>query len=303
MRTICIALLLAGLAAAQDSRSNTYVYDVNGNRVLFLERAAGDNSSSEKVQSVNGRSVPLEKVEEKVLEKDSTRMVLERTIKRYDPNGNPLPPERIRVETTMRSDGGAETRTSIYRGDLNGNLKLSERSVSDTSSAGGVTENQVRVERPTVNGSFEVVEKKVGQSRDSGDKREQDVTVYQRDDNGRFIPVSRQITKSTKDGPTVVDEYQSAATGEMQLSREVVTKVVKGATGDKQEVSIYGLEAPGRPAGGSLKLREQHLIETRPTPEGAVQTFSVRRPSLSSDKELGQYQRVSETVCKGKCNP
>lgn len=294
--------MMAGLAAAQDSRSSTYVYDVNGNRVLFLERAAGDRSSAEKVQSVNGRRVPVEKVEEQVLEKDSTRMVVERVVRRYDPNGNPLPPEKVRTETTMRPDGGSETRTSVYRGDLNGNLKLSERAVTETRTAGAVTESESRVERPTLNGSFEVVEKKVAQARETGDKSEQDVMVYQKDVDGRFKATSRQITRKAKDGPTVVEEYQTATTGDMQLSGQVVTTIVKGPAGDKQEISIYGLEAPGRTAGSSLKLREQQLIETRPTADGAVQTFSVRRPSLSSDKELGKYQRVSETVCQGKCS-
>jgi hypothetical protein len=34
-----------------------------------------------------------------------------------------------------------------------------------------------------------------------------------------------------------------------------------------------------------------------------VETVSVRRPSVSDPNRLGDLQKVSETLCQGKCQP
>ena len=34
-----------------------------------------------------------------------------------------------------------------------------------------------------------------------------------------------------------------------------------------------------------------------------VETLSVRRPTVSDPNRLGALQQISETVCKGKCQP
>ena len=49
-------------------------------------------------QSINGRTVPMEQVEERVLRNDASGKVTERIIRRYDPQGNALPPARETIE-------------------------------------------------------------------------------------------------------------------------------------------------------------------------------------------------------------
>jgi len=288
-------------AQAQDSRSTVYNYDINGRRVPVADLVKGDTSSSERIESVDGRRIPTEKVEERVLEKDGSRAVIERVIRRYDQNGHPLPAEKIRLETVTRSDGSSETTTTVYRGDLNGNLAVTERSVSESREAGGVQQTETRIERPTLNGSFEMVERQVGEARKSASTTEQDVTTYRRDANGRLVETARKVTHEVENGPATTEEYETATTGRLQLSRQTVARTVKSGDTERKEVYIYGPAAPGRPVEGPLQLREEQVIEVRKTAQGAVESFSVRRPSLNSTKELGPLEKISETVCTGKC--
>ncbi len=51
------------------------------------------------------------------------------------------------------------------------------------------------------------------------------------------------------------------------------------------------------------QMKEQQLIERTKRPDGSVvETLSVRRPSISDPNRLGNLQKLSETVCKGKCD-
>ena len=55
---------------------------------------------------------------------------------------------------------------------------------------------------------------------------------------------------------------------------------------------------------GAMRVKEQELVQRRTNPDGSVvETFSVRRPSVSDPNRLGDLQKLSETVCKGKCQP
>ena len=299
--TILVSLIIACAAMAQDSRSTVYNYDLNGRRVPVAELSKGDTATTERVAAVNGRRVPTERTEEQVLEKDSTHSIIERTVRRFDQNGNPLPPEKVRLETTTRPDGSSETKTTVFRGDVNGNLALAERSVSETREAGGVQQTQTRVERPTVNGGLEMVERQVGEARKSGTTSENDLTTFRRDANGRFVETNRKVVRAVENGPTTTDEYESATTGHLQLSRQTVARTVKSDDTERQEVFVYGPAAPGRAIEGSLKLREEQVIEVKKTNQGTVESFSIRRPSLNSSKELGPLEKISETVCTGKC--
>ena len=72
--------------------------DVNGNRVsngpqVISTKTATGSEITEMRQSVNGRMVPLERVEEKVLRDDASGRLVERIIHRYDAQGNPTAPE------------------------------------------------------------------------------------------------------------------------------------------------------------------------------------------------------------------
>ncbi len=57
-------------------------------------KSANGSQTTVTTQSINGRTVPMEQVEEQVLRNDSSGKVTERIVRRYDPQGNPLPPVR-----------------------------------------------------------------------------------------------------------------------------------------------------------------------------------------------------------------
>ena len=77
--------------------------DVNGNVIadgptISQTKTANSSETLVTTQSINGRTVPMEQVEERVLRNDASGKVTERIIRRYDPQGNPLPPARETIE-------------------------------------------------------------------------------------------------------------------------------------------------------------------------------------------------------------
>src|SRR6202012_1980634 len=81
--------------AQQSNVSPTTTVDVNGNVVgdcptISRSKSANGSQTMVTTQSINGRTVPLEEVEELILRNDSSGKVTERLIRRYDPQGNPL---------------------------------------------------------------------------------------------------------------------------------------------------------------------------------------------------------------------
>jgi len=81
------------------------------------------------------------------------------------------------------------------------------------------------------------------------------------------------------------------------------------AVADGKEViqtNTYSHTVVGRlqESNAAMRIKEQEIVERRANPDGSVvETLSVRRPSMSDPNRLGDLQRISETVCKGKCQP
>ncbi|WP_321470366.1 hypothetical protein [uncultured Paludibaculum sp.] len=308
MRTIAFLLALPAALFAQQSQSSTTVYDINGHRVDWSQSQTGDGRTAQTQRNLNGRTVPMEKVEEKVVKNEGGVRVVERTVRRYDNSGNPLPPEKVVTETETRADGTAVEKSTVYRGDFNGNLQPSERTVSETRKSGDTAVTETQVERNTLNGGFERVERRVAQEKSDKTSSERDETVYTKDTNGRFSEAGRKVVHSkAENGVTQeqVDEYESSTTGRLKLARQSVTRVSKAADGtERREVDVFGPAAPGRPIpdGEAMQLREKQIFTSQQSGDGSVvQVFAVQRPSVNSTKELGPVQKVSETVCKGKC--
>lgn len=305
-----LLLLLPALATAWQERStSTYVYDSEGRRVLWSSSASSDSRHIQTTTTINGRKVPQEQVDEKVLKDAGGVKVVERTTRRFDSNGQALPPEKTVIEETALPGGGSTTSTTTYRADLNGRFAASERTVSKTSKSGDTTCSEVIVQRPTLNGSFEPVEKRVSQTSGTAQASETQETVYRVDANRAFQEAARTVvTQKTVNGTSLEEtaEYESASTGSLQLSRQTVSMLVKSPDGSEtRQVDVYGVAAPGRPAtGGQLQLRERQMIERQTLPGGGtVETLSVARPSLTSSNELGPLKKISETVCQGACVP
>jgi hypothetical protein len=251
----------------------------------------------------------MEQVEEHILRNDSSGKVTERIVRRYDPQGNPLPPVRQTIEEQKRPDGSSTVQSTTYSTDINGNAQITEKSVTDTQkNASGATSETV-VQRPTVNG-LETVEKQSQVVSNQANGYQAESTVYRRDGNGGFYPAVRQTTEHTVQGAEVSEnsaEYERGANGELQLHGQTVTKTVTRPDGSKDSVvDIYSANVPGTVSGteSGLKLQEQQTIESTPGPGNSmVETVSVRRPTISDPGTLGPERQLSQTVCKGDCKP
>lgn len=304
-------LLLAAVAVlmAQTNSSVQMTRDVNGNAVTGLQiteaKTKTASETTEKLQSINGRLVPLERVEERVLKSDPAGKVIERIVKRYDQTGNPGPPEKTLIEE-QTTPSGSTTRSTTYRGDLNGNMRVAERSVTETRLSSGGKSVETIVERPTLNGSLETVEKTSVQQTGSPDRYTQDVVTYRQGQNG-FYPATRVVTEHTQQGAASSESaarYEVGSSGSLELHEQTVSRTVKRPDGSEvSQVDHFGKSVAGTvsESGSPLKMTERDIIERRPGSGGTVETLSVQRPSISDPNTLGSSRVVSETVCRGKC--
>lgn len=297
---------------AQDSsvRTTTSV-DINGNRVPDgpqLDQTKSKNSveTTERMQSINGRLVPMERVEERVLRDDASGRVMERLIHRFDATGNPTTPVKETVEEQKRPDGSSTIQTTRYQGDVNGDMQLVQKTITETHKSGSTETSSTVLQRP-LNGSIETVEKKETVRVNDGKNYREEDTTYRRDGNGGFGVAVRQTKEHSEQGAQATDntaEYEIGPEGQLQLHGQTVAKTVTEPDGSKESVvNLYGLNAPGTiDPDGKLKLFEQQIIDQTPRPGNKlVETLSVRRPTVSDPNSLGPTQQISETVCKGKC--
>ena len=197
--------LLAAAVWAQQKESRTYVFDPNGRRVEWSASTQGAGFSSETIRDVNGRAVPVESVEERVLRKEQGLQVTERVIRRYTPDGRPLPPEKVLVETVTRPDGTITETSTVYRGDLNGNLRPAERTHSETRKSGEQAVTETRVERASLSGGFTLVEKRAATEvvREADRSSQREETVYVPDTNGRLVAAQRRVVHTRERDGTV----------------------------------------------------------------------------------------------------
>ena len=306
MRDFVYFLLLAAPAFGQAvSQTETYTFDASGRRVLDSRQVSRNGTTEQSVANLNGRSAPIEKVEERVVRQDSTGRVVERIIRPFDANGNPLPPQKIRITEKKGADGSKATDTEVFQGNLNGGYSLAERRQALERTAGDRTTVETQIARPTINGSLDTVEKKSATIVKTGEKTQEDVLTYRRDTSGGFYAAAREVKESGKKEGRVVETSATYISGErrqLELAGQTVAETVKQADGSEtKQVSIYGMSAPGRPAEGRAVLREQQIIEKNKTANGLVERLSIRRPAVDNPKALGPVQRISEKVCTGPC--
>jgi hypothetical protein len=307
--TFAILLFLAVATASAQQSKATYTYDVNGNRVEGVRLQSGKSERKVLVKSPNGGTVPEVTSEEKVISDSGGRRVVERLVRRYDPDGKPIAPEKILIEEQKNPDGSSNVLTTIQRGDVNGRYEFVERSRSESRKSGDTTTTSTAVERPTLNGSFDVIEKRDETRRETkaGDVT-QNSTVYRPDTNGRFQEAERQsFEKKVTGGQSLENDasYLVQNNGRLELVRQKVTRSMKAADGSEhKEVDVFEPAFAGRVTSETdtqPKLREQQVIERRPSASGSVESLSVRRPLPSDPSKLGNLQKVGETICTGEC--
>lgn len=289
--------------------------DVNGNQVAdgpttSQTRSANGTVVTETHQSINGRSVPLERVEERVVRKDASGSVVERVIHRFDPQGNPMPTVKETVEEQKHSDGSVTTESTTARGNINGGMDVIEKTNTEVHPSGSGETSQTVIQRPTADG-LRPVEKREEVRLKQGTGYQSEATTYRQDGNGGFYTALRQTTVHTEQGGQASDstaEYEGGpTTGQLQLQSQTVTQTVTHADGSKDAVvDIYSRNVPGTVSGNEsgLKLKERQVIETAPGPNNTVvQTLSVQRPTISDPGTLGPPRELSKTVCQGDCKP
>jgi YD repeat-containing protein len=315
MRYFVLGLAAASLVAQDASRSfTTYTYDGNGRRVPAATAGAITSASGsarvETTTTVNGRSVPLESAEEKVISQGPEGRVVERTVRRYDQSGRPASSEKVRIEERSDAAGNSIVSTAIYDSDLNGRFALRERTTAKSTKVGDAVQTDTNVDRPNLNGALDTVERRQTVQTVHDKKQTADVTVYRRDTNGLFSQAERQTVQTVVSGDsttTTTVNYNVNSTGQMTLAGQRVSRAQRNPDGSEVEViDVYGTNVPGRASSSSNatpRLREQQVIERRPGPgQSLVESFSVRRAELDSDR-LGVMTKISETVCTGKCVP
>jgi hypothetical protein len=312
MKLALFALSAASLMLAQETSLYTRsTRDLNGNRLegpaVVQVTSPTLSERTERLQSINGRLAPRERIEERVLRDDASGRVVERVVRRFDPNGNPGPPEKTLLEEQKRA-GGSTVRTTTYRGDISGNMQLSERSVTEIQKQGDHQTANTVIERPTINGSVEAVEKKISEKTGTSAGYQETATTYRKGENG-FTEAVRLVTSHAENNGQATDnaaEYEVGSSGRLELHGQTLTHTSRQADGSQvSEVDLFGASVPGTAASSSqtgLRLKEREIVERKPASGGTVlETTSVRRPSVSDPGVLGPARVISETVCRGKC--
>jgi len=314
MRLMCVSLMCVAVLGAQDTRTySTSTVDVNGNRVpQGSERTTtsyqNGSDSTELMRSINGRLVPVERTDERVVRDDASGKVVERIVHRYDANGNPIGTEKVVVEERKSGGGNSSVITTKYGTDINGSSQITERTTTQIQASGSSQTAETVVERPVGSGSLQTVEKQTVVTSKQGDNYEESATTYRRNVEGSFYEAVREVKQHNVTGGESKDnvaEYEVGPNGQMELHGQTVTTAVKRSDGSQDlQVDIYGKNVPGVfNDGHSLRLTEHQIVERKQGPgNSVVETLSVQRPTVSDPNRLGPPRELSQTVCRGKCD-
>ncbi len=298
------------MAAAQSSTTSS-TRDINGYRVdLQSFDSAAKGESTERSQSINGRQVPLEQVVDRVVREDAGGKVTERILRKFDRDGKLASTERVMIEETKLSGGGSSVRETTYRSDVNGGLREAERKTTETRVSGSTTTSNTVIDRPSLNGSFETVEKRSAVTDGPAENQRTTESVYRKSISGGFQEALRYVKTSAKENDTTrqtTADYEPGLNGQLQLAAQSESTSVKQPDGTEViQTNLFAQTVAGnvQDSSGRMRVKEQQIVERRTNSDGSVvETLSVRRPSVSDPNRLGGLQKLSETVCKGKCQP
>lgn len=277
-----ISSLIPVLALAQ-----TYFYDADGRRVTLPNFQ--------------------EQRQTQVLSDGPDGKVIEETITRKDTLGNPMPPQKIRTITRTGPSGEKIEERLSYEADFNGRMALQEKTTVVATEAAGRTNTNTTVEKADVNGGLQAFEKVAAEKYTENGKELTNRAIYRLGVNGQFAENSRErIEKVTENGlpKETVSTFESVSTGKLIMSRQQTTVAIKNPDGSTTDmITIYGVDAPGRTAGGPLKVREQQILTKRPGDNNTiVESLAIRRPNLN-DGKLGEEIKVGERITKAPPPP
>jgi hypothetical protein len=304
----CLLFVAAGVLSAQ-STSVTYNPDINGNAVPGGAVTSANGVTTDLRQSINGREVPLEQVQEKVLSQSGNTTVTERIVRHFGTNGQVVQTDRIVTEITKTGEGESVIHATTYRSDISGNMNEAERKTVDTHKNGATTVTDTAIEKKDLSGSFSVAEKRTATVQPTTDGKNESEDVYLRDANGNLHEAQRSSTIETKSGNQTVSNtavYEPTVdNGSLALTRQQVKKTISNPDGSsKQEVEIFGRASDGRAreAGSAPALTEKRTIERQKGPgDAVVETQTVQLPDVNNPGRLDPARKVSETICRGEC--
>lgn len=306
MKYYLCSLLCAGLACGQ-SATTEFTIDLNGRRVESAKYLSSNGDSALLTQSINGRNVPLERSEARVLTEQPDRRVTETIVRRYDATGQLISTQRT-VSDEQKSAGRSTIQATVYRSDTNGRLLESERRTIESQTQGGTTTAEVTIARTGMSGSWETAEKRKVVTVTEGDKTRETETIT-RPAPGKlaFIEVARDVKESAKSGATTTANtvhYELDYVGKMSLIRQETATTTKQSDGSEitelnlYAPSIYGVAREGQ---AGPKLREQQTVVRKESAGVVNETTTVRRPTLADPNRLGDPSVISNLVCTGKC--
>ena len=315
---VSLCLLLSPVTSLAQEHSTSVqdldIHDVNGGpmpgvRSVYVHQE-GSTKVTETRQSLNGSTVPAERVEERLVSDSGGVKVVERSVQRYDPNGNPLPRERQVITTTTRPDGSVSEQAALYRSDINGSMALAQRTNTDTHTSGNTVTSDVSIERPSLNASMDVVEKRdIVRTETTPGNFSQNETVYRNGQSGFYEAVRRVTEHRQQTGSTTENtaEYEPGTTGALVLNSQTTRTTTTAADGtETSEVNYLDRAVAGGVISGDnpgLKLRAQEIVERTPASGGGFREIvSVRRPAIADPGRLGAPRKISETVCRGDCS-
>ncbi len=289
-------LFLAGTLAFGQSVVTTYSTDVNGNRVAGPSTVSTNGERTRIERSINGRQVPAEQTEERVISESPTGRVAEKITRHFDQDGKLASTDRT-VTEEQKLPNGSVTRSTTYRGDVSGQMHEAERKTVEMHAQGSAVSTQTEIARPDLSGSFQTDERRSLTSETANNTTHTDETVYRRSENGALAPAVRYVGDTTRNGSQVIEKsarYERRDNDQLQLMGQTVSTTVTRPDGSSvAEVSLYGASpGDGRAHDNEtgLHLREQQTVERIPGPGGSVtEVVTARRPTVSDPGRLGPY--------------
>ncbi len=306
---LCVSGLAFGaalLAQQGTQQTSTWTLDASGRRVegpsyTAIESLQG-SQRQETAQSINGRMVPIQSAEDRVLRQDAQRKEVERIIHKYDATGNPGPPMKLRIEETKNPDGSTTIQSTTYEADINGNLKLFERATTQIRK-GDTTEMSTTVERATLNGSLQTTERSTSVERKTAGGSQIDSTTLRRDISGNFTPFMQDVKRISKAGgeETTDAAHYVVENGKLTLASRAIDRVRTNPDGSQiSETDVYAKLSVGNAGDANAaepRLQQQVRRERTPGAGGVVvETTSVRARLPNDPSSFGAYEKTSQVT-------
>jgi hypothetical protein len=291
---------------AQDSSTRSVSsVDINGNRLPAAMYSTVGGQRVETTRSINGRVVPLESSEDRLIRQDANSRVIERVVRRHDATGNAGAADLVRIEERKNPDGSTTMQAVTYRADLNGNKQPVERVTTETRKRGLTTESATTVERGS-GGGLQLFEKTQLVERESGRGAQSESTTYRRDVNGNLFTAAKEVKVVDRSGGTEKSDtarYEPGTTGSMELKERTIGRIRTNSDGSQvEEVDVYARQmatnAGDADASASPRL-QQRIVKQRSAPgpgNVVVEKTSVQARLPNDPARLGNYEEITKVI-------